>query len=211
MASSDNLMTMDQPWSLGTKFADAWVSGIYRKETDTLTKALQMSSAATSSDGGSFSSAEMVGSHFAKRYLVPIRTPPTASGCSESEASAPVPRARRGVPPARGRVAKRKSRASKRVATTFIAADAANFRQMVQQVTGVRFAGLNGEMTDAAVSVPNPEPDRVRNGVRVGCGFPTLYAPDFLLDGDGHAPPDCNVLEFDPFCSFPTLESWEVV
>ncbi|KAL6525581.1 hypothetical protein OROHE_015888 [Orobanche hederae] len=210
MASSDNLMTMDQPWSFRPTFADAWVSGIYRKETDTLTKALQMPSAATSSDGGSFSSAEMVGSHFAKRYLAPIRTP-TASGCSESEASAPVPRARRGVPPAGGRVAKRKSRASKRVATTFIAADAANFRQMVQQVTGVRFAGLNEGLTVGGASVPKPEPDRARNRVQVGGGLPTLDAPPFLLDGDGHAPPDCSLLEIDPFCSFPTLESWEVV
>ncbi|KAL6555298.1 hypothetical protein OROGR_006556 [Orobanche gracilis] len=208
MASSDNLMTMDQPCSFRAKFPDAWVSGIYRKETDTLTKALQRSSAAaTSSDGGYFSSAEVVGSPFGKTRV----RAPTASGCSESEASAPVPRARRGVPPSGGRVAKRKSRASKRVATTFIAADAANFRQMVQQVTGVRFAGLNGGMTAEADSVPKPEPDRARSRVSVGMGLQTLDAPPFMLDGDGHAPPDCSGLEFDPFCSFPTLESWEVV
>lgn len=46
------------------------------------------------------------------------------------------PASRLGARAAAGRVAKRKPRPTKRTSTTFIAADPANFRQMVQQVTG---------------------------------------------------------------------------
>ncbi|CAA0812876.1 Calmodulin-binding protein 25 [Striga hermonthica] len=42
MASSDNLMTMEQPWGFRPTFTDAWISDIYAREADTLTKALQM-------------------------------------------------------------------------------------------------------------------------------------------------------------------------
>ncbi|KAL3655165.1 hypothetical protein CASFOL_000951 [Castilleja foliolosa] len=92
-----------------------------------------MSFAATSSDGdgGVFSPAGVMESIFVKPDAPPPQTP-TRSGCSENEAftAAAVSKPRRSVPPSGGRVAKRKSRATKRATTTFINADAANFRQM---------------------------------------------------------------------------------
>ncbi|KAI3444264.1 hypothetical protein Pfo_000929 [Paulownia fortunei] len=220
MASSDNLMTMEQPWAFRSTFGDAWISDIFTKETDTLTKALQRSFATTSSDGDAFS-AEMVESLFAKPEIAPLQTP-SASGGSENDA--PVSKQRRSVPPS-GRVTKRKSRASKRATTTFITADPANFRQMVQQVTGVRFGGLNGQLPVAPVF--KPEPQRVINRLQPCSGLPTLDTSAFLLDGSASSllaaqPPtpstmvadggtSASGLDFDSFCSFPTLESWKVM
>ncbi|MCI25842.1 hypothetical protein A2U01_0047033, partial [Trifolium medium] len=106
---------------------------------------------------------------------------PTVSSLSGSDDSAPK---RQRV--AAGKISKRKSRASKRSQTTFITADPANFRQMVQQVTGVRFgAGSNVSMA----SVVKPEPHRVMgvtgggrfSATGVGC-LPTLDTSAFLLD-----------------------------
>ncbi|KAL0359676.1 UNVERIFIED_CONTAM: Calmodulin-binding protein 25 [Sesamum angustifolium] len=219
MASSDNLMTMEQPWSFRLPFADSWISDIYTKETDALTKVLQKSFDATSSDGDAFST-EMVESLFPKPEVTPLQTP-TASGGSENEA--PVSKQRRSVPPS-GRVTKRKSRASKRATTTFITADPANFRQMVQQVTGVRFGGLNGQLPMAPVL--KPEPHRVVSRLQPSSALPTLDTSAFLLDGCSPSlvaqlPPPSTVmgevgatasgLELDSFCSFPTLESWKVM
>ncbi|KAK6120435.1 hypothetical protein DH2020_045829 [Rehmannia glutinosa] len=196
MASSDNLMTMEQPWFFRPTFTDAWASDIFTKETDTLTKALQMSFASTSSDGDAFS-AEMVESLFAKPDMAPIQTP-TASGCSENE-----PR----------RSQSRAGAASRRAAG-----------QMVQQVTGVRFAGLNEQLP--AAPVLKPEPHRVIDRLQIGRGLPTFDTSAYLLDGsasslmsqpqtpytvaaDGGS--SGNGLDFDSFCSFPTLESWKVM
>ncbi|KAL7138281.1 hypothetical protein ABFS83_10G152500 [Erythranthe nasuta] len=226
MASYDNLMTMEQPWSFRPTFADAWISDIFTKETDTLTKALQKSfdTTTTSSDGGGGGdafSAEMVESLYAKPDVAPIQTP-TASGGSENEAA--VSKRRRSLPPSGGRVAKRKSRASKRATTTFINADPANFRQMVQQVTGVRFAALNGQLPVAPVL--KPEPHRVANQNRLypDIGLPTTFDTSaFFLDGSASslaAQPltasaygggSASGIDFDSFCSFPTLESWKVM
>jgi hypothetical protein len=83
------------------------------------------------------------------------------------------------VPGATGKVSKRKSRASKRSQTTFITADPANFRQMVQQVTGVRFGNSQVSM----VPVLKPEPQRPGGRLLVGSGYlPTLDTSAFLLD-----------------------------
>ncbi|PIN12294.1 hypothetical protein CDL12_08449 [Handroanthus impetiginosus] len=222
MASSDNLMTMEQPWLFRPTFGDAWISDVFTKETDTIAKALQKSFSANSSDGDAFS-AEMVEPLFSKPEVAPLPTP-TVSGGSENEA--PVSKQRRAVPPS-GRVTKRKSRASKRATTTFITADPANFRQMVQQVTGVRFSGLNGPLPMAPVL--KPEPQRVIGRLQPGGGLPTLDTSAFLLDGSSSsmmaqtpAPPPPSMvvadggatstgLNFDSFCSFPTLESWKVM
>lgn len=218
--ASDNLMAMGQPWMFRPTFADAWIADIFTKENDTLTKALQKSISTTSFDGDAFS-AEMVESLFAKPEIaVPLQTP-TASGGSENDA--PVSKQRRSIPPS-GRVAKRKSRASKRATTTFITADPANFRQMVQQVTGVRFGGLNGQLPVAQVL--KPEPQRAINRIQQASALPTLDTSAFFLDGSAAslvAPPHMASavaadggastagIEFDSFCSFPTLESWKVM
>lgn len=211
--ASDNLMTMEQPWMFRPTFGDAWISDMYTKENDTIAQALQKSFSPTSSDGDAFS-AEMVESLFAQ----PDMARPTVSGGSENEA-----KPRRNVPPS-GRVAKRKSRASKRATTTFITADPSNFRQMVQQVTGVRFGGLNGQLP--AAPVLKPEPQRAMNRLQPSSGLATFDTTTFLLNGSGSslvAQPrmpstvladggtSAAGLDFDSFCSFPTLESWKVM
>ncbi|KAL0359352.1 UNVERIFIED_CONTAM: Calmodulin-binding protein 25 [Sesamum angustifolium] len=172
MASYDNLTTIEQPWSFRPAFAaDAWISDVFTKENDAITKALQNS------------------------FTTPERSPS-------------------------GRVTKRKSRKSKRAATTtFIAADPENFRQMVQQVTGVKFGGLNVQLPVAPVwSTPDPS-----NPVQPGGGLPTLDTSAFLLDGSvsslvsqpfaavGDGGAAATERYFDSFCSFPTLESWKAM
>ncbi|KAG8372206.1 hypothetical protein BUALT_Bualt12G0042400 [Buddleja alternifolia] len=223
MASSDNLMAMEQPWTFRSTFSDAWISDIFTKENETLTKALHKSLSNTSSNHDVFSP-EMFDSFLPKPDIPPVHTP-SISGGSENDAAAAAPKPRRAgnVPPS-GRVTKRKSRASKRATTTFITADPANFRQMVQQVTGVRFGGFDGQMPVAALM--KPEPQRAYDRFYSGGGLATLDTSAFLLDGAASslvAPPPSAVvgggggggaavagLDFESFCSFPTLESWKV-
>ncbi|KAL0337868.1 UNVERIFIED_CONTAM: Calmodulin-binding protein 25 [Sesamum calycinum] len=213
MASYDNLTTIEQPWSFRPAFAaDAWISDVFTKENDAITKALQNSFTSTTTTSDVFSPG-MVDSLFAKPDVTP-----TPSGGSENDA--PVSKLqRRSVPPS-GRVTKRKSRKSKRAATTtFIAADPENFRQMVQQVTGVKFGGLNVQLPVAPVwSTPDPS-----NPVQPGGGLPTLDTSAFLLDGSvsslvsqpfaavGDGGAAATERYFDSFCSFPTLESWKAM
>ena len=157
-------------------FGDSWIADIFTKETDTLTKALQKSISATSSDGDAFAKP----------------SPPTTA----SENDAAVSKQRRSLPPC-GRVSKRKSRASKRATTTFIAADPANFRQMVQQVTGVRFSGQ--------LAVLKPEPQRAFGPALLDGSAAAAPAP--YMDGG----PSAAAIGLESFCSFPTLESWKVM
>lgn len=147
----------------------------------------------------------------------------SSSGGNGSEAET-VSKKRATFPSVVGpKITKRKSRASKRSPTTFITADPENFRQMVQQVTGVRFAAGSNH-------VVKPEPHRpagVVNRLQTGCFLPTLDTSAFLLDhhnqqqGLGLGPtgvefgPPAVVAEasgprfdFDGFSGFPTLESW---
>ncbi|KAK6151369.1 hypothetical protein DH2020_014004 [Rehmannia glutinosa] len=215
MASYENLLT-EQPWQFRPAFGDAWFSDLFTKETDnqtlTMTDYLQSSFSGNSSNGDVFS-AEIVESLFAKPDTTPSQTP-TVSGGSENEIL--VSKQRRGTVPPKGRVAKRKSRGSKRSATTtFITADPANFRQMVQQVTGVRLGGLNEQLP-----VMNPEP--IILGVNSGGEMPTLDTSSFWLDGSASSLSQPSTAAdnggsaaaehyFDSFCSFPTLESWKAM
>ncbi|KAG8367785.1 hypothetical protein BUALT_Bualt16G0108900 [Buddleja alternifolia] len=210
MAYSDNLMTMEQPWMFRSTFSDAWTSDFFTKETEMLTKALQTSIASTTSSNGDVSAAETFDSLYSKPEISPVQTP-TISGASENEVSAS--KHRRSLPPS-GRVAKRKPRASKRAATTtFFTADPANFRQMVQEVTGVNFGRFNGRF--AVAPVLNGEDRTAANLLQCGGGLPTFDSSEFLLDGGNLSPVMANggaaVAEhyFDSFCSFPTLESWK--
>ncbi|XP_051138935.1 calmodulin-binding protein 25-like [Andrographis paniculata] len=217
--ASDNLMAMEQlPWSFRSSFADAWISDFFNRDCDAAaTKAMQQSFASTSSDGDGFS-AEMVDSLLVTPEInIPVQTP-AVSGCSEHEASASVSKQRRSLQP-NGKVTKRKSRASKRSTTTFITADPANFRQMVQQVTGARFGGLNGQLP--AAEVLKPEAKRAVTLLPHSNGLPTLDTSTFFLNAASSLlppppPPPSDgaaaaVLDFDSFCSFPTLESWKVM
>lgn len=226
MASSSDLSTIET-WAFRPAFENSWISDAFARDTDALTKALHKSisdtdvslSAATFSD------------------LLKPETPSSlhqgqsvsSSGGSEPETvSKRVPRNPNPSPPS-GKIAKRKPRVSKRSPTTFITADPSNFRQMVQQVTGIRFAG--GQMPTGSVLKPEPHrPVGVVNRLQAG-GYllPTLDTSAFLLDHHHQQPAGGggqsslgfgtpSVVadgghDFDGFSlsSFPTLDSWKVM
>ncbi|WOH06323.1 hypothetical protein DCAR_0625748 [Daucus carota subsp. sativus] len=157
----------------------------------------------------------------------PVQTDQTTSSVkspsvSGSDPDSGVARRRNGV--ANGKITKRRSRASKRNTTTFITADPANFRRMVQQVTGLSVG--NGQVPVAPLL--KPEPQRLVN--RVQGGWPTLdsssfmagyqyqpqpvvgptyagplggYAPATAVDGGGGG----GGFGLESISSFPTLES----
>ncbi|KAL1554736.1 calmodulin-binding protein 25-like [Salvia divinorum] len=205
MASYDHLLA-EQPWSYRPAFPDTWITDLFTMENETLTKALH-----TSIYGGeSHGSAGMLQSIYSKAELTPVHTP-TVSGMSENEALVSKQQRRRAVPIGGGRMAKRKSRPSKRAATTtFYNADPENFMWMVQEVTGAKIGGSSGGNASAS-AVSRPEPRRAADG------FPTLdTSAAFMLDAsasyaeaatDGGARATEHYL--DSLCSFPTLESWE--
>nr|GLL24484.1 calmodulin-binding protein 25 [Ipomoea trifida] len=231
MASYDNLMTME-PWAFRSAFGDSWYSDVFARETDALTKVLQKSlSTPPQAAAAEGFPGEMVFS-VAVPEMTPVQTPsasgPTGSGGSENETAGSK---RRNVGPS-GKITKRKSRAAKRATTTYITADAANFRQMVQQVTGVRFGGGGGGGKLPVPPILKPEPHRAVNQLpphTAGC-LPTLDTSAFLLDQKQHfgsspaslirpttltSPPPPTVtdggvtgFDFDAFSTFPTLESW---
>lgn len=246
MASSDNIASIE-PWMMSLlPLADTWMmSDLLSRDTETFTKAFHKSlSGHLESFPVSFPSAAAAASDLHKPSEAP--TTPPVSGISGSDpdtpaaaaaAPRPPPTKRRQAAPA-GRIAKRKSRAAKRTQTTFITADVAHFRQMVQEVTGVRLG--NGQLPVAPVI--KPEPHRPA-GYRPQVCLPTLDTSAFLLDTDASQhyhhqlglvgtnssaaaavsqppplsfPPAMTVdggaaFEFDSFCSFPTLESWKVM
>ncbi|KZV22492.1 hypothetical protein F511_19712 [Dorcoceras hygrometricum] len=190
---------MEQLWQINPTLGDYMIQDIYAMETETLTKALQMSFAED------LLSAEMVESFFAAPDTTPVPTP-TPSGGSENDT--PFSRTRRSLAPG-GKVAKRRSRGTKRATTTFITADISNFRQMVQQVTGGSFGHIDGSFPLAPVL--KPEPRRPMNGLQ-----PTLDSSAFPLEGPSAQllspppPAPADWLPLDSFGGFPTLESWKV-
>ncbi|KAL0555100.1 hypothetical protein IC582_009033 [Cucumis melo] len=235
MASSDNFPSFLNTWSIRSSFQDLWLPDPFSREAQSLTRALQ-SSLLPSSDNNPHSS-------FLDLISPDSNDPtPTVSGISagaapELDTPPPAPssskRHRSTIPPTAGKVSKRKSRASKNH-TTFITADPANFRQMVQQVTGVRFG--NSQIQIPPILKPEPQRVSARFAVCGGDGLPTLDTSAFLLNnnqqqqqssGSGseitqpgpvsfgselelpnHGPIGSD---FDTFSSFPTLESWKAV
>lgn len=216
MAFYDSLLA-EQPWSFRPAFPDTWISDLFAAENETLAKALQTSiyGGDASSSGGSAVSSGMLQSVYSKADTTPVQTP-TVSGVTESDVLLPKQRRGARAPPSGGRVAKRKSRPSKRAAsTTFLAVDPENFMQMVQEVTGVRLGGASELLASAAAL--RPEPRRSAGG-----GFPTLDTSAFMLGGSTSlvSPPYAAAADggarsseryLDSLCSFPTLESWEAV
>ncbi|KAL5228161.1 hypothetical protein ABZP36_016426 [Zizania latifolia] len=77
-----------------------------------------------------------------------------------------------------GRVSKRKPRPSRRAHTTYISADPADFRRMVQEVTGYPVSGADAAFA-AAASSSTPAP---RFASAPACVLPTLDTSAFLLD-----------------------------
>ncbi|KAI9121576.1 hypothetical protein K1719_008609 [Acacia pycnantha] len=165
MASSHNLASIE-PWTLRTTFADSFFPETFACDYETLTKALQKSlSGSTTSDTAS-------------PFLNLINPDMTPSSTVSDQETAPK-RQRSSVLSATGKVSKRKPRTSKRSHTTYIAADPLNFRQLVQQVTGVRLD--NSQMPMAPIL--KPEPQRPRSRLPSGELFlPTLDTSSFFLD-----------------------------
>ncbi|GAA0183793.1 hypothetical protein LIER_31144 [Lithospermum erythrorhizon] len=213
MASSDNLMAMDPSWMFRNALPETWFQKSF--ETQFL-------------DNINFSIDEFISPCYLNNSNASDTTATTVSGENNSNTTLAVDvvtsRKRNnnnGV--VGGKIVKRKSRASKRSTTTFINADVANFRRLVQEVTGVKFGG-----------VVKPEPLRGVNRLEViggGGVVSTLDTSAFLLEashrnnremvGGGGAPTETVVadggpassshsqFDFDSFCSFPTLESWK--
>ncbi|XP_058740141.1 calmodulin-binding protein 25-like [Vicia villosa] len=173
MASSDNL-TGIEPWMFRPTVADTWLAEYLSRDADTITKALHKTLSTSPEDAFS----PFLNLTDSAVTATTTATPTVSSLSGSDQDSAP----KRQRVAAAGKISKRKSRASKRSLTTFITADPANFREMVQQVTGARFgAGSNFSMAP----IVKPEPHRmVTGGGRFsteGC-LPTLDTSAFLLD-----------------------------
>lgn len=204
--SSDNATSFDHV-PFRHPFPDTWFSESIARDTEALTKALQKS--------------------LTNEYdpLLPVYFPDTKPDTNPSSTSDPesAPKRARNPIPTGGKITKRKSRASKRSPTTFITADPSNFRQMVQQVTGIRFGSSHVPVSP----VLKPEPQRIGN--RMQMCLPTLDTSAFSL-GHHHQQvvgpavdptavgaqasyaPEVSGLEYDSgFPTFPTLESWRVM
>lgn len=236
MASSENLLIFE-PWVFRNPFTDSLFSDAIARDNEVLTKALQKSiSGASTETGNTSDSVSPLETYLLKNdYAAPT---PTGSGLSSSDHESAPKRQKNSLPVANVKVSKRKSRASKKSQTTFITADAANFRQMVQQVTGVNF--VDSQLSTAPVL--KPEPHRLVSRFPIppvsGVGsLPTLDTSAFLqnqlvtgpssasgtgLTITGPGPlavaPTAGVSDgssfmwdFDTFPSFPTLESWKVL
>ncbi|XP_020597590.1 calmodulin-binding protein 25-like [Phalaenopsis equestris] len=171
----------------------SWIPPIYARENEALTKALQISLSDDSSTSETLS------------YLPPF-PPSSAKQVSTIQNRSSIYR----------KIAKRKSRVSKRTPTTYINADPANFRRMVQEVTGIRI-GEVGRPVEPAVW-REPEWSGLGSSVRQPqTGLTTLDTSALLLDcggptatASGSIGPagDPSFFDFESFQSFPTLESW---
>ncbi|KAJ8534333.1 hypothetical protein K7X08_007657 [Anisodus acutangulus] len=128
MASSDNLMTMEQPWA----FSDSWFSNVLQKSVFSQEPEMEINPVQTSAGSG--------------------RT--ISGGSDENETTGSNRRSKVGH--VSGKITKRKSRASRSNTTTYITADVDNFRHMVQQVTGVRF-GSDGQLAVTHVLKLEPQ------------------------------------------------------
>lgn len=176
---------------------DSWTHRFFARENDAVTRALQASLLSNSSPAVA---AEVVPS------------PESFSGSTSSlhlHPSAGFPTRGRESPA--GRVSKkRKSRASKRSPTTYITADPANFRELVQRVTGTRPGDVMETTPDPALPPP-PAAGAVAQGNRLR---PALDAAGLLLDQTRFLGPEVvapGFAEFDPLFllpNFPTLDSW---
>ncbi|XP_039023100.1 calmodulin-binding protein 25-like isoform X2 [Hibiscus syriacus] len=195
MASSLENLGSIESWAFRPTFTDSWLCEAFSRDTEALTKALQ----------DSISNTDRLSSFSPLFSLVnsdPLPTP-TGSNISGSDHETMLKRQRKLDLPPTGKVSKskRKSRSSKRSQTTFIKADPTNFRQMVQQVTGVRFG--NAQMSPGPILKPEPQ--------RPG-SLPTLDTSAFLLDHRQPSPVVANAgasSDCDSLLCFPTLESWK--
>ncbi|XP_074564152.1 calmodulin-binding protein 25-like [Curcuma longa] len=203
---ADNCSVLD-PWVFRSE--PAWMREAFARDNEALTRALQISLSDTSSSGAASPSVATSSSPSLLQQQHHHHLAPSA---------APLrPRNHPLGPASAARVAKRKSRASKRSPTTYINTDPSNFREMVQRVTGVQ---LIGDLPpDVEPLVKKPEPIRPSPAPRAASPqqafLPTLDTSALLLAngvGPFAASPELPVFDADAlFPAFPTLESWGVM
>ncbi|CAA7060528.1 unnamed protein product [Microthlaspi erraticum] len=192
MASSEGLASVE-PWSFRQSFnIDSWlIPDSFSHDTDLFAKALHRS-ISTSTTTESLHADPLSPSAFFDSAAVSDLSPPqtlsNVSFGSDPEFAAGGGAKRKRGPGVSanpgGKPAKRRSRVStKKSQTTFITADAANFRQMVQQVTGAKFIGASHGIFSPIVK---PEPHRLATRLPP-CGtldrssaLPTLDTSSFL-------------------------------
>ncbi|KAJ4866990.1 VQ motif-containing protein [Raphanus sativus] len=234
MASFDGLASVE-PWSFRQSFnIDSWL--IPDHDSDVLAKALHRSiSTSTTPAGDSFSPSAYFDSAAAAAVsdLSPPQTLSNVSFVSDPDISVVGGVKRKRVGPG-DKPAKRRSRVStKKSQTTFITADAANFRHMVQQVTGAKFVGSSSPGIFSPVV--KPEPHRLASRLPPppsSSAVPTLDTSSFLSNHhqenmvndfssvsapvrtaatvkSGVVGGGGSAVELDSY--FPTLESWKVM
>ncbi|VVB05931.1 unnamed protein product [Arabis nemorensis] len=242
MASSEGLTSVE-PWSFRQSFnIDSWLlPDPFSHDTDLLAKALHRSISSTcTTTTDPLSPSAFFDSAAVFSDLSPPQTLSNVSFGSDPEIAAAcgvgMKRKRNGTG---GKPAKRRSRVStKKSQTTFITADAANFRQMVQQVTGAKFIGSSHGIFSPIVK---PEPHRLASRIPPSGTMdrlPTLDTSSFLSNhrqenlvtdlGSVSVPVSSfhqssaaakttvdvgggSAVELDSYPSFPTLESWKVM
>ncbi|KFK34924.1 hypothetical protein AALP_AA5G211600 [Arabis alpina] len=231
-----------EPWQFRQSFnIDSWLlPDPFSHDTDLLTKALHRSiSTSTTTTDPPLSPSAFFDSATVFSDLSPPQTLSNVSFGSDPEIATGGKRKRNGGGNG-GKPAKRRSRVStKKSQTTFITADAANFRQMVQQVTGAKF--IDSSSHSIFAPIVKPEPHRLatrippsgtmdRNSI-----LPTLDTSSFLSNrtdlGSVSAPVSSfhqssaavtttvvgggggggTAVELESYASFPTLESWKVM
>ncbi|XP_071721986.1 calmodulin-binding protein 25-like [Rutidosis leptorrhynchoides] len=232
MASSNNLATIE-PWMFRTTTTDSLYPDAFARETESaLTKALQQSFfnhqteqfvpsvsypnfTVNQNEYCSISNTNNTGT-------ASVSTVTVSGSGSEPETPRSKHRGKNNLGLS-GKNAKRKPRGSKKSLTTFIQADPGNFRQMVQQVTGVKFEGKESRGQFPV----KPEPVRQPFINKLQGLLPTLDTSAYLLDHQSDntqhqrlqsvfsQSPAMNLVadnggarnNFYSFSSFPTLES----
>ncbi|XP_037417721.1 calmodulin-binding protein 25-like [Triticum dicoccoides] len=148
------------PWQYAAWFSSAAAAF----ENDALATALARASASASPSSPTPSSSSTTTSSASELSCAPYVSCRPASAAAARHCT--------------GRVSKRKPRVSRRPQTTYITADPANFRRMVQEITGYALPGA--ERASAVPAPPRPDP--------LAFVLPTLdTSACFLLD-QGQAP-----------------------
>ncbi|XP_066395641.1 calmodulin-binding protein 25-like [Miscanthus floridulus] len=145
-------------------------------------------------------------------YYVPPPVPPhaVAATCCDSVLVSDSPR-RRSSPPAGARAGKRRSRASKRAPTTYISTDPANFRLVVQQITGVQAdaSSAGDDVSGVEVMMLQMQATATLDAAAL-LGAAAAGNPQLLPAGDEASALRQHQLQQQQPC-FPTLDSWNVM
>ncbi|XP_010427539.1 PREDICTED: calmodulin-binding protein 25-like [Camelina sativa] len=195
MASSEGLASVE-PWSFRQSFnIDSWlISDSFSHDSDIIAKALHRSISTSTDSPLSPSSFFDSSNAVVVSDLSPPQTLSNVSFGSDPElpgggaGGVGGGKRKRGPGVSGGKQTKRRARvSSKKSQTTFITADAANFRQMVQQVTGAKFIG-GCSPNGIFAPLVKPEPHRLSSRLPPSCGsfdrsssaVPTLDTSSFL-------------------------------